>query len=82
MIDTIRSRLRTGDHELAVRLAARSETVMWGALLSQHFSRTIGSLMSSWRAFENEVTMDRLIGLLHHLSARELEPEQRQRLVS
>jgi hypothetical protein len=82
MGEAVRSSLRESDHELARRLLAQTDTVMWGALLSRNFLSDHRLTTQLLVAFENETTTDRLIGLLHQLSARELEPAQQSRLVT
>ncbi len=79
-IAALRAIVAPEDHELATRLIARQETLMWGAFLARAFVSDLGMTDALVDAFKSETDLDRQIGLLHHLTARPLSGDQYEML--
>lgn len=76
----IRARIDQQDREVARKLAAAPETVMWGAQMSRAFMDDDELTRLVLDGFEREQDMERKIGLFHHATARSLREPQRDHL--
>jgi hypothetical protein len=81
MVDAVRSRLNADDRRLVLTLLEEEVSVMWGDMLSRAVEGddVTAALDSAFEALDD---VDRKLGLLHHLSARRLEPGQVRRLMA
>lgn len=81
MLGAVRSAVRDSDLDMVRQMSTSAELVMWAAMLSRKFPADAQLTDVLVAEFGREVDVERRIGLLHHLAARELSDGQAQPLL-